>query len=228
MTETKEPTAINTESNIYLQQELELAGRISAALQNSTVLAQNITAAVKAVDKKARITGELAQLQNDKIELENKIEILKKNFGDSDSIEDVKNLKKLNTELEAVVEVLPILQKKLNYDSDVNRNIEDTKATARHNLFSTIAPFKEDLQASIDEKIKDILLTFDMFNKVFDRVRRNQEGIPSNLLSWDMFTRIIPNIDALEKLTDDPVKNMALAARYINIQKQTQSPNNGN
>lgn len=127
--------------------------------------------------------GVLAQLQNDKVELENKIEILIKNIGESDSIEDVKNLRKLNAELEAVIELLPILEKKLNYDSDVNRDIEDTNAAAKHNLASAIAPLKEELQASIDEKTKDILFTFDMFNKVYDRLKRDQEGTPTNILS---------------------------------------------
>lgn len=188
--------------DIFEKQEQELVQDIIFALEASKPIVESVKLGDQLREKRKRLTNELSKLQMEKIELAESIEELKKDFGSEDSFADVSKLKKLSVELDAIKTAIPLLEKQVSSKSEVLRRISDIKEDVGKGVCESMEGVKKRLQAVVDEKTKDIVLTYSAFMKAFARAGVEQKMIPREFMSERFSSAFLPNSAELEKMVE--------------------------
>jgi hypothetical protein len=212
-------------SNIYLQQEVELAQQIIAALADSEELPGAIAIWEKSTEVLARNKKELEGMRARRGEITAEIEAIKGNFGAEDSFSDLKKIEALQSELATIAELEPILDGKLWYESPLNREIRDNAARVTAIVDTEFSKIRLQLKENLDYKINDLKQTVASYQAATKRASAEQQVMPGKLLSLQSIRKIVPPCEGLEKLVASlPMMIAGATQRGINIAKNQPAP----
>lgn len=201
-------------NNPYLQQELNLSQQIREALENSTEVAEALEALQKAKNTKQRTVEELEKFRENKTELETALSELKRNFGASDSFEDLKKKEEFESKLKAIDESIPLLERKFEHDSVLTREIRDYTFSLIRAIDKALLDLdiQTQLQKDVDVKVNDLLQTFSMYQSAFTRVQTELPAIAKEGRLWKSLKDILPKVEGLGDITGDFFKGAMAAA----------------
>ncbi len=198
--------------NIYLQREIDLSRKIITAIENSPDINRLIEAWKKATDHKQRIIGELEKFREKKNEIETMIEAIKSDFGSENSFDDLKKVGDYELQLKAISDAIPLLENKLEYRSNLSREIIDNGNAIAHAISLELKEINRQLQEEIDGKAQELLQTFLMYKISLDRVLAEQKAIPQELLKWTTLKEVLPEVNGLEDLIPNNFRQLIYAA----------------
>lgn len=181
-------------NNSYLQQEIDLSQNIIAAIKDSPEIFSAVEVWEKSTSHQQRMSSELEEFREIKNKMEATIADIKHDFGSEDSFADLKKIEECESKLKAVLEVIPLLEQKLDSGSNHVEEIRKDKGAVEHAVRLALNNINIQLQEDIDAKVNDLRQTLSMYNAAIERVRTEQKLIPSKLLAWNTLRTILPEI----------------------------------
>jgi hypothetical protein len=199
----------------YQQEETRVAQMIIKALKGSKALAESAKVWEKSVEDQKRIKREFEEMKIRRGDIAVEIEDLKQNLGAEDSFADLRKIEGLQSELKAIDEVLPGMERRFYNDSAFTRQIRDNKYNAIFLIDAELAKVNASLKEDIDRRAEDLILTIKAYKSATELARSEQKAIPSALLQLGSIMKIVPKIEGLEGLVaPDPFASTASLLRY--------------
>ncbi|MBV5305266.1 MAG: hypothetical protein J0652_01090 [Desulfobulbaceae bacterium] len=199
----------------YQQEETRVAQMIIKALKGSKALTDAAKVWEKSVEDQKRIKREFEEMKIRRGDMAVEIEDLKRNIGAEDSFADLRKIEGLQSELKAIDEVLPGMERRFYNDSAFTRQIRDNKYNAIFLIDAELAKVNASLKEDIDRRAEDLILTIKAYKSATELARSEQKAIPSALLQLGSIMKIVPKIEGLEGLVElDPFASTASLRRY--------------
>ncbi|BCO08793.1 hypothetical protein GF1_11690 [Desulfolithobacter dissulfuricans] len=198
MAKTKEPASTSVNPR-------DLADDVLDILEESLDVRKAARILTEAIEKKERLESDMENLMAREEDLEQEIKNLKKNFGAEDSISDMKKLKSLTIERQAVAESIELLGQQLKDTGKLARAIVDQTNHIPVIVNLELAPVAAKWQEDVDRKVDELLQMLTIYQDAARIVCKKQDIVPSDMFGTMALRPIMPKIKEIrrfERFTD--------------------------